>query len=81
MSKITLGNEVRCKITGFKGIATAKLEYINKCVQYCVKPQMRDDKKMPDGEYIDIDHLNVIGDGIVIKTKPTGGPQPDCPKN
>jgi len=77
--KIKLGNKVRDKVTGFEGIATAKVEYINRCVQFCVKPPVGKDGKMPDGEYIDIDELEIVDEGIVIKTKPTGGPQRDCP--
>jgi len=78
--KIELGNKVRDKVTGFEGIATARVEYINKCVQYCVKPKVKEDGKMTNGEYIDIDELEIIDDGIVIESKPTGGLQRDCPR-
>ena len=58
--KIKLGNKVRDKVTGFEGIATARIEYINKCVQFCVKPKVKEDGKMPDGEYIDVDELEIV---------------------
>ena len=77
---IKLGNKVRDKITGFKGIATARIEYINGCVQFCVKPKMGKDKEMPDGEYIDIAQLELVNKGKSIKSEKTGGPQRDCPK-
>jgi len=75
MTNIKLGNLIRDKVTGFEGIATARVEYINGCVQYCIKPKMGKDKKMPEGEYIDLDQLEVVGNGIYIEPEPTGGPQ------
>ena len=78
--EITLGNKVRDKVTGFTGIATAKVEYINKCVQFCVKPPVGKDGKMVDGEYIDIEQLEVVSKGKSINAKATGGPQRDCPQ-
>jgi len=79
--KITLGNEVRDIVTGFKGIAVARVEYINGCVQYCVKPQTGEDNKMPEGEYLDVQQLEVVSDGVTLELIPTGGPQRDCPKH
>lgn len=76
---IKLGNKVRCVITGYEGIATAKVEYINGCVQYCVKPKVGPDGKMDNSEYIDIQQLEVIEGGIEVGSNPTGGPQRDCP--
>lgn len=77
---IRLGNKVKDKITGFKGIATAKVEYLNGCVQYCVKPQVSKDGKMPEGEYIDDAQLEVIEDiSVSIGVEPDGGPMPDTP--
>ncbi|WP_338876939.1 hypothetical protein WBJ53_14885 [Spirosoma sp. SC4-14] len=76
---IKLGQKVRCKVTGFEGIAIVKCEYLNGCVQYCVKPAARDGK-MIDGEYIDVQQLEVVGDGISVIAQQTGGIMPDMPK-
>ena len=70
-----------CLVTGFKGIATAKIEYINGCVQYCVVPPVGADGKRIDGEYIDHQQLLITGTGVVINNSFTGGTQADCPKN
>ena len=78
--EIELGNKVRDKVTGFEGIATAKIEYINGCIQFCVKPKVKEDGKMPDGEYIDVDELEIVDKGIIIEADSTGGPQRDCPR-
>ena len=34
MSKIKLGDKVRCKITGFIGIAVVRSEFLNVCIQW-----------------------------------------------
>ena len=79
--KIELGQKVRCKVTGFEGIATSRVEFLNGCVQYCVKPKMNEkDKKMPDGEFIDQQQLEVVKGGVEIQQEPTGGDMPDTPK-
>ena len=75
---IKLGQKVRDKVTGFEGMATAKVEYLNGCVQLCVKPKAIDGK-MLEGEYIDDSQLEIIDDGITIKDEPDGGLMPDTP--
>ena len=86
--KNMLGEKAKDKITGFTGIIVAKVEYLNGCTQYCLKPKAGKDGKMPEGEYIDIQQVELIDD---IATKPSiieklkekldvGGPQSDCPK-
>jgi hypothetical protein len=34
MSEIKLGDYVRDKLTGFKGVAVARTEFVNGCVQF-----------------------------------------------
>jgi hypothetical protein len=75
---IKLGNKVRCIVSGFEGIAAARVEYLNGCTQYCVVPAARDNKK-EDGIYIDHQQLEVIEGGIEIDPANTGGPQLDTP--
>lgn len=58
--EITLGDTVKCKHTGFTGIATSKMEFMNGCIQYEVVPKMGKDKKYPDGVFIDIQSLEII---------------------
>ena len=79
--KESLGKQAKCKVTGFKGIIVSVVYYLNGCTQYCIKPPIDKDGKMPDGEYIDIDQVEICGDGISIEPKDTGGPQRDCPKH
>jgi hypothetical protein len=74
---ITLGVLAKDKITGFKGIATARIEYLNGCVQYALKPPVDKDGKSRDSEWFDESQVEIINQGILIKKKDTGGPIPD----
>jgi hypothetical protein len=77
---INLGQKVRCTVTGFEGIATAECKYLNGCLQYCVKPKMGADGKMPDGVWLDVQQLEVVEDGVRIKSRDGGGEMSDKPK-
>ena len=81
-NEIKLGQTVRCIVTGFMGIATSRLEYLNGCIQYCVKPPVKENKA-DDGMYIDHQQLEVVDDGICEKITPkkTGGPVMDSPRD
>lgn len=78
---IKLGSKVKCKVSGFTGIASARVEYLNGCVQYCVRAKVGKDGKMPEGEYIDVNQLEVLPGGVSVNKNTTGGPQRDCPKS
>jgi hypothetical protein len=83
--KFNNGDEVKCIVTGFTGIITARMEWLNHCIQYCVKPKMKTKKdessKMPEGEYIDEQQLKLVkAKKINPKIKPTEGPGMDYPK-
>lgn len=78
---IKLGQRVKDKVTGFEGIATAKVIYLNGCVQFCVKPKVDEKGKMVEGEYIDEEQLEVVGEGFAVDREPNGGPMPDVPSD
>jgi len=69
MVEINLGDKVKCKITGFIGIAVAKTEYINGCIQYIVAPKVSKDNKFPEEISIDENSLEVIKKKITLKIK------------
>ena len=79
INTIKLGQKVKDKVTGFSGITTGKIEYLNGCVQFCVKPEMTEPGKMPEGQWIDDMQLEVIGEGLSIPQESDGGPMPDTP--
>jgi hypothetical protein len=81
MDKV-LGREVKDIITGFKGIAVAKIEYLTGCNQYEIKPQVDKDGKMVDPRWLDESQVEVIGEGIrkailkKLESVTEGGPNP-----
>lgn len=83
MKKFKLGTKLRCTITGFEGTAIAKCEYLNGCIQYCVKPKVKADGKFPEGQYIDQDQLEKAIETKKVKFKKnnTAGPQQNTPSD
>jgi len=74
MNKIQLGDKVKDKVSGFVGVAVAKTEFINGCIQYNVMPKAGKDGKMPEEVGIDEQSLEVIVQKRKkIKKKDTGG--------
>ena len=57
---IELGQEVRDVITGFRGIATGRCNYISGCEQVLVQPTMKDDGTVPDARWYDDQRLEAV---------------------
>ena len=77
---IKLGQRVRDEITGFEGIATARAEYRNGCISYCVQPTELEKGQMIEGQYIDVGQLIIISDEHVERPPGhTGGPMSNTP--
>lgn len=83
MFKFNMRDSVKCNVTGFAGVVTARTEYLNGCIQYCVKPtKLAKDGGMKDGEWFDELQLDLVKKTPGNKQKPTGGPQRDqAPKS
>lgn len=80
LEELKLGQEVEDRVTGFHGVAVARVVFLNGCEQICVKPKMGKDGKMIDAEYIDHGQLRVIGDGVcILPEDDPGGVMPDTP--
>lgn len=74
------GQEVKDKITGFKGIVTGKCSYITGCEQYLVQPKSKVSDKKPEAIWFDIDRLEVIGKKIIkIKEEKHNGSDLEAP--
>lgn len=73
MKKINLGDTVKCKYTGFKGVAVARIEFINGCIQYCVAPKWDGKSHNIEDMGIDEKSLEVVKRKPKPKQKPTGG--------
>lgn len=78
--RIELGTPVEDIITGFKGIAIARLEHLTGCTQYGVAPRANKEGKFEETLYIDETRLKETGKKIQLIKKeasseePPGGP-------
>lgn len=82
-----LGKRVKDKISGFKGIAIEKIEYLNGCIQYKIQPRVKENGKFIEGQWFDEQQLTVFKTVEKKKTTKlfkgysmtgdTGGPGPD----
>lgn len=78
---IPLGSRIRDKVTGLEGITTGRCEYPNGCVQYLIRPKIKDDGTVQDGHWIDDQQIEYIDAGITEEVTParTGGPSDSPP--
>lgn len=58
--RFKLGEKVKDIITGWKGTVTARIEYLNGCLQYCVESKVDKEGKMKKAPYIDEGQLELI---------------------
>ena len=68
MAKIKLGQKVRDSITGMKGTAIARTEFLYGCVRIAVQPTELKDGAPVESVYIDEPQLEVVKN-----LKPTNG--------
>lgn len=75
-TEIKLGDKVRDTITGFTGIAVARTEFINGCIQWNILPKGDKINKMPEDMSIDEQALEVVKvkKKKKIKKSTNGGP-------
>lgn len=71
---IELGQTVQCRITGFTGVATGRVEYITGCNQVLVTPKAKPDGSLNDSAWFDEQRLTFIGsDRITLDNGTTPG--------
>lgn len=71
-----LGDEVKCNLTGFKGIVTAKANYLHGCIRCIVTSKNINPETGPVEFWFDEPQLEVIKKKKVKKaTKPRHGPR------
>lgn len=76
---IELGQEVKHRITGFKGIVVASCRWLSGCVRVTVQPQgVTKEGKPMEGSTFDDGELEFVGEGLNKPRKRTiGGPMPE----
>ena len=89
--KYKLGEELKCIVTGFKGVVVARVQYLNKCVRYGIQPTELDENgETREWTYFDEEQLEPVDEeeqeGIFEKLKnkvidfaPSGGPHNNPP--
>jgi len=78
--KFDLNQEVKDKITGFKGIIVGRTQYNTGCVQYGICPRkLKEDGTAPDWLWLDGSRLVETGKNIKIIPE-IGGPHPSAPE-
>jgi hypothetical protein len=78
--KFSLGNKLEDIVTGVIGICVGRIEYLNGCLQYCIKQPVGKDGKVIEGNWIDENQLKLLKGGIKVEQKDGGGPSPDAPR-
>jgi len=61
IAKKFLGQEVMDRITGFKGIATQVVSYLNMCDRIGIQPLVGKDGKMADMDWFDHMQVDIVG--------------------
>jgi hypothetical protein len=74
-----LGKKVKDNVTGFTGIATARVQYLNGCVQFKIQGASNKSGEAKD-MWIDEGQISVLGKGISVNQKRNGGPAVNTPK-
>lgn len=75
---IELGDKVKDTVTGFTGIAVAKVTYLQGCDRFAVQAPVKKNEKPQEWQYFDEPQLKVIKKKKVKQgKKDTGGWKPD----
>lgn len=73
-----LGDVVRDKISGFTGVATCRLDYLNGCERWQVTPRVLHEGKPIEPQYFDVEQLELVGEpAVTLVRNPTGGDRPN----
>lgn len=78
--KLNLGDEVRCKITGYKGVIVCQSHWLHNCNTYGVKSHDLKDGKPLDAVFFDEPSLELIEEKTMIPKRDTGGPCVSIPQ-
>lgn len=71
--KYELGSKVECKITGYKGVITARHEWLYGCRRYTLQARELKDGKPVDTHYLDEDAIQLLEAAEPHHVRDTGG--------
>lgn len=75
---MNLGDEVKDRVTGFRGIAVSRHTFLQGCARITIQPPVGKDGRMVDAQSFDEPQLMVIKAGVVKRAadpKNPGGPE------
>ena len=78
-TKLNTGDRVKDPISGFSGIVTCRLDYLNGCTRIAVSPETLHEGKVIDPQYFDEPQLIMLEAGVHKGVHETGGDQPAPP--
>jgi len=73
---VALGDEVKDRITGYKGIVIGLHTWLNGCLRVTVQAQELKDGKPVEAVAFDVEQLTVVQTKMVDIMQPSGGPMP-----
>lgn len=73
--KFNVGDEVQDAITQFKGIVTARTQWLNNCNTYGVQSRVLKDGVPQDKAYFDEPQLSLVKEACLESKQTTGGPE------
>lgn len=73
MAKVTLGDKVRCRLSGFEGTADGRSTFLNGCVQFRVTATELKDGE-PNRAWFDVGDLKLVESAGAPTAPPSGGP-------
>ena len=76
--KVELGKEYIDPISGYKGVAVNRIEYLYGCVRISLQGKVNADGKRPDPEYFDEPQLLLMEPSTIPEGK-KAGERPDPP--
>lgn len=76
---IKAGDRVKDSITGFTGIVTCSMHYLNGCTRVQVSPETLHEGKPIDPQYFDEPQLILVQSAVHSGVNVTGGFQPAPP--
>jgi len=74
--RVKLGDLAKDSITGFKGVAIARTEYLNGCERIALQPEKLSKDGLPiEDRYFDEPQVILVKPKSKPKAKPVGGPR------
>jgi len=75
-TRIKMGDRIKDSISGFKGIATSKTEWLNGCKRWLISPEELHDGKPIEAQWFDAEQVALVKSLGPRNAKPSGGNKP-----